>query len=272
VNQFEERITPNTKAAIIVHSVGIPVEMEKIINIAKKENIKIVEDCSQSHGASINQRKVGTFGDIAAFSSMFKKAHITGGSGGVVFTYDLELHHQGLAHADRGKPRWAADFNDRNPSDYLFPALNLHSSELACGVGIASLKRLPETIRARRAWVEKLSNCIGIDTRSCSILEACSESSPFVLPIKVDADLIATSVREFAEAVKLEGIPLNSHYDYLVRDWNWIKNYLSDDFPTNNARSSIDSSFCLYLNEQYDGQEINDVLGAISKCERVFCT
>ena len=269
--QLEKRITPKTRAAIIVHSVGIPVEMEKIMEIATNKTIKVVEDCSQSHGATIRQRHVGTFGQVAAFSSMYKKAHITGSCGGIIFTSDLEFHRQGLAHADRGKPRWSPDFNDRNPSDYLFPALNLHSNELACGIGIASLKRLPETIRKRRNWVKKLSERINLETKTCSILEENPESSPFILPIKVETNLISGSVKDFAEAIKLEGIPLNSHYDYLVNDWTWIKSYLSDDFLTNNAKSSINNSFCLYLNEQYGDQEIDDVLGAIAKCEGALC-
>jgi len=74
-----------------------------------------------------------------AFSSMYSKAHMTGPSGGVVYCRDLELFRKALAHSDRGKPRWREDFSDRDPSTYLFPALNHHTDEISCAIGVASL-------------------------------------------------------------------------------------------------------------------------------------
>src|SRR5262249_23729202 len=122
--QFLARVTPATRAAVIVHSLGQASDIEPIVRAAHERGIKVVEDCSQSHAAKIAGRLVGTFGDIAAFSTMYRKAHITGAAGGLVYSRDLELFRRALAHADRGKPRWRDDFDDRNPNTYLFPALN----------------------------------------------------------------------------------------------------------------------------------------------------
>ena len=120
---------------------------------AHARGIKVLEDCSQAHGAKILGRPVGTFGDIAAFSTMYRKAHMTGASGGLVYSRDLELFRRALAHADRGKPRWREDFSDRDPSGYLFPALNHHTDEISCAIGVASLGRLDETIMRRLSFV-----------------------------------------------------------------------------------------------------------------------
>ena len=79
--QFAERITPNVTGAMIVHAAGQAAEIDKIVEIAHAHGIKVVEDCAQAHGALLRAKRVGTFGDIAAFSTMYRKAHMTGPSG-----------------------------------------------------------------------------------------------------------------------------------------------------------------------------------------------
>src|SRR5215468_5616124 len=79
--QFAERVTPNVSAAIIVHATGYAAEIDKIVEIARKHGIKVIEDCSQAHFARHKAKPVGSFGDIAAFSTMYRKAHMTGPSG-----------------------------------------------------------------------------------------------------------------------------------------------------------------------------------------------
>ena len=76
--QFAERIEPNVTAAMIVHAAGQAAEIDKIVEIAHARGIKVIEDCAQSHGALLRAKRVGTFGDIAAFSTMYRKAHMTG--------------------------------------------------------------------------------------------------------------------------------------------------------------------------------------------------
>jgi dTDP-4-amino-4,6-dideoxygalactose transaminase len=95
-------------------------------------------------------------------------------------------------------------------------------------------------------------------------------SSPFYFPVIVDVDAIRCSKIEFAEAVRAEGIDLNTHYKYVVCEWPYIQPYLADDFDTPNARSVRDRSFNLYLNEKYGEQESKDCVKAIVKVEKHF--
>ena|SRR3989338_3669891 len=90
-NLLEEAITPKTKVILPVHLYGQPCPMDHIINIAHKHNLKVLEDCAQSHGATINGRKTGTFGDIAAFSFYPGKNLGAYGDGGAVVTNDEKL-------------------------------------------------------------------------------------------------------------------------------------------------------------------------------------
>jgi dTDP-4-amino-4,6-dideoxygalactose transaminase len=268
--QLAARISPNVKGAVIVHSIGRACDIVSIVAEARKHGIKVLEDCSQAHGARVKGQLVGTFGDIAAFSTMYRKAHMTGASGGLVFTRDLELYRRALAHADRGKPSWRTDFNDRDPNHFLFPALNHHTDELSCAIGIASLQRLPDTILRRLTFVAELTGRLRDRSRVCKPYGYSPNDSPFVYPVIVDLDRIRCTKLEFANAVLAEGIGLNPHYQYLVRDWPWIQSYLADDFETTNARDVRDRTFCLYLNENYGLSEAADITAAIVKVEKHF--
>jgi dTDP-4-amino-4,6-dideoxygalactose transaminase len=265
--QFVARITPKTRAVMLVHSLGRAADSFGVTKEAHARDIRVIEDCSQSHGARIKGKPIGNFGDIAAFSTMYRKAHMTGGAGGVVFSNDIDLHHRALAAADRGKPSWREDFDDRNPNQFLFPALNFHTDEISCAIGVASLRRLPDTILRRLTFLAELSGRLNDRADICKPYGYSPNDAPFVYPIIVDVDRITCGKEEFAKAVLAEGIGLNPHYRYLVTDWPWLKKYLPDDFNTPNARDIRDRSFMLYLNENYGNSEAADCAKAIVKVE-----
>lgn len=270
VEQFLDRVTPQTKAVVVVHAIGRACDIPAIVAEARQRGIQVVEDCSQAHGAKIMGRPVGTFGDIAAFSTMYRKAHMTGASGGVVYSRDLDRFRLALAHADRGKPRWQAGFDDRNPNGFLFPALNLHTDEISCGIGLASLNRLTHTIVRRLTFVADVSSKLLESSRVCRPYGYSPADSPFIYPVFVDGEQISLSKTEFALAVEKEGIGLNPHYEYLVSEWPWLRSYLSDDFVPVNAKRVRDQTFNLYLNENYGEREVVDVAAAIAKVEHYF--
>lgn len=91
INKIEDVITDKTKAILPVHIYGQPADMKKICNIAKEYNLKVVEDCAQATGASIDKKKVGTFGDVAAFSFYPTKNLGAIGDGGAVITNDKTI-------------------------------------------------------------------------------------------------------------------------------------------------------------------------------------
>ena len=266
--QLAARIDSNVSAAIIVHSVGKAAPMDAIVKVAHSNGLKVIEDCSQAHGAIWMGQKVGTFGDISAFSTMYRKAHMTGASGGLVYSRDQNNFKMALAYADRGKPRWRTDFDDRDPSGYLFPALNLHTDEITCAIGVASLARLERSIAKRVKFIELVK--MKLTSNVCKVYQLDHNSSPFIFPIYVDESKLKCNKLEFANAVLAEGIPLNPNYKYLVRDWMWLQPYMADTFDTVNARAARDSTFCLYLNEKYGEEEANDIACAISKVEKAY--
>ena len=94
-NDIEHRITPRTKAIVVVHYASMPAEMDAIIQIAGKHNLKVLEDCSHAHGALYKGKEVGTFGDAAAFSLMTGKA-LAVGEAGIFFTNDRKVYERAV--------------------------------------------------------------------------------------------------------------------------------------------------------------------------------
>jgi dTDP-4-amino-4,6-dideoxygalactose transaminase len=268
--QLEARVTTEAVALLVVHVNGTPAPMDGLMEVARRRGLRVVEDCSQAHGASLDGRKVGTFGDVAVFSTMYSKNHATGGCGGVVFTRDEGLYRLVRAHADRGKPFWEPGFSDRDPGTYLFPALNLNQDELSCAIGLSSLSRLDDVRSRRVAFLQKLRAALLQRSRACLPAAVPDTLSPFFHVIQVESTLLTCSKVDFARALQAEGIPVRPHYPQVVSEWAYLKPHLHDAFPCPNAVAYRDSVFHLLFNENYGDEELADIVAAIEKLERVY--
>ena len=225
--QFEKAITTNTRAVILTHVGGYPVDMDPILNIAEKKKIKIIEDCSQAHGTLYKGKRVGVFGDIATFSTMFSKNHATGGCGGCVYTLDEDYYWRIRSLADRGKPFHKVDYNPKDPSDYLFPSLNYNLDELSCAVGYSTISRLQNIIDKRYNITMKIESAL----EKSKVVSSCEKSvvcnpSIFFITVQVDVNKLKVSKKDFADAIAAEGIWVNSDYKYVVSDWKWLSKYI----------------------------------------------
>ena len=148
--------------------------------------------------------------------------------------------------------------------------MNFHTDEISCGIGIASLDRLDESRQKRLNFLNLLIDGLVKNSKVCSCTPFNSSASPFYFPIFVNECNLSCSKIEFARALMCEGIPLNIDYKYVAYDWPWLRPYLADNFDTPNARKARDSSFCLYLNENYGNEEVTQVLDAIGKVENYY--
>jgi len=103
VDDIKKKITKKTKCIICVHLGGLPCEMNEIMKIAKRNKIKVIEDCSQAHGAMIDEKLVGSFGDIAVWSFCNDKIISTLGEGGMISTSNKKLYNKLWSLKDIGK-------------------------------------------------------------------------------------------------------------------------------------------------------------------------
>ena len=156
VTKIESLITSKTKAILPVHMLGNPCNLDAIMEIAKKHNLFVLEDCCQAVGASYKGKRVGTYGDIGAFSlNIFKT--ISSGDGGAVITNNPELYERAFGYHDQGhKPnRMGVEVGNRS-----FVGINMRMNELTGAVALAQTRKLDEILSTLRTKKAMLKNFI----------------------------------------------------------------------------------------------------------------
>ena len=153
-------LTPATKAIIAVHLAGWPCDMDPILEVAEQRSLKVIEDCSQAHGATYKGRPVGSFGNVAAFSFCHDKIMTTGGEGGMLTTNDPELWERAWAFKDHGKS-YDAVHNRQHPPGFRWLhetfGTNGRLTEMQSAIGRAQLRKLPRWVRLRRKYAAQLN-------------------------------------------------------------------------------------------------------------------
>ena len=151
-NTIEPLISKKTKAIAVVHLGGWPAEMKNICELAKKYNLKVVEDCSQAHGAKIKDISVGSFGDIATWSFCQDKIISTAGEGGMVTTNNEEYFNSIWSLKDHGKTLRSLK-KQKNITGFKWVhdnfGTNYRLTELQSAIGRLQLKLLPNWILTR---------------------------------------------------------------------------------------------------------------------------
>jgi len=279
--QIEELISPLTSAIVVAHIGGEPVDMEGIMAIAEKHGIPVLEDCAQAHGATINGRKVGTFGDIAAFSTMFGKHHCTGGQGGVVYTRDEKLYHRARWCSDRGKP-----FGLPAGSTNCTAALNLNLNDLSAAIGRVQLRKLPDIIRRRQDIAAGIIQ--GIKELKLVTVPGIlpgAESSYWFMRLRFNSEAASCSKETYCQALQAEGILVAASYRHLPHTMEWFTRrqvfgssgypwtsplYLGNAdrvFTCPNAIAATDEQFNIGIHEGWGDEEIADTLQALCKLD-----
>ena len=159
--KIEKAITKKTKAILPVHLLGNPCKMNEIRKIAKKNNLYVIEDCCEALGAKIENKKVGSFGELSSFS-FFISHHITTMEGGMLVTNNEEFYELGKSLRTHG---WSRDLKNRKnlekknskiDSRFLFTNIgyNLRPTELQGGFGIHQIKKLNQFLAIRKSNAE----------------------------------------------------------------------------------------------------------------------
>lgn len=142
---IEDRITPRTKAVLVVHLAGHPAEMDEIMKIAQEHELAVIEDCAQAIGSEYRGRKVGSIGDVGCFS-FYQSKNMTTGEGGMVTTDSEEIYRQAKLFINHGQ-------EDR----YYHVSLgwNYRLTELQAAVGLAQLAKIDQ-LNAQRERIAKI--------------------------------------------------------------------------------------------------------------------
>lgn len=142
VRAIAQKITPRTKAIMAVHIYGLPVDMDPLLELARKHNLKVLEDAAQMHGQTYKGKACGSFGDLSTFS-FYPNKHITTGEGGMIATDSNELAEQ-----CRSLRNLCFKAERRFVHDRL--GWNLRMTNMQAALGLAQLERLDEFVARKR--------------------------------------------------------------------------------------------------------------------------
>ena len=211
-NDIEHRITPRTKAIMVVHYMGHPADMDPIMAIARRHNLKVIEDVSHAQGGYYKGRMLGTFGDVAAMSLMSGKS-LAIGEAGILATNDRTIFERAIAfgHYER--------YNESVQDPELIPYRGLplggykyRMHQMSSAVGRVQLKyydeRIAEIRRAMNYFWDLLADVPGLQAHRVPT-NSDSNMAGWYAPhgLYKREELGGLSVTRFAQAVSAEGVP-----------------------------------------------------------------
>lgn len=281
--QIAARITERTSAIVVAHIAGEPADMPGIMQVAKKYNLPVVEDCSQSHMALIEGQKAGTFGTIGAFSLMFGKHMCAGGQGGAVFTKDEAQYWKIRRAADRGKPLNMPGCTN------VISAINCNMDELHAAIGRAQLKKLPGIVERRWKFVQMMMDrnfdkLAGIYLPQQDLRKG-FQSCYWWWRLRFVAEQMRCTREEFVEALSAEGLAVIPNYRTAIpARMTWFQNRSSKHpwnnplyqgnpdavYETPNCDQVMNTDFQFFFNESYTEKEADKVINAFKKVSDAF--
>jgi len=221
---MEKKITPRTKAILAIHLIGNSCNMERILEIAKKYNLYVIEDCAQAFETTFQGKKVGKFGKMGCFS-LNQHKHITCGDGGITVTNDEKLAERARLFSDKAWPREVGRTS-------LFVAPNYRVTELQAAVAIAQLDKVVEIGERRNKLGRLLTDLI----KEIPGIKAQKSHEDSKHTYWFYAFRVPQGIRDkFVEALRAEGVPASEGYTpkpvYLYEVFQEKNTFGSSHFP-----------------------------------------
>jgi perosamine synthetase len=277
-SKIEEKITPKTKAILVVHLLGEPVDMDMILKIAKKHNLYVIEDACQAPGVSYKGKLVGTIGDIGIFSFNEPK-NIQTGEGGMIVTNQEHLAKKCRLIRNHGEGIAEDDWTDSDLINII--GHNFRMTELTAALGVAQLTRLKKLNEVRvsnsKYLEEELSNIENLIMPNFS-----NTSVPHCFPIRYIGKKVSRN--KIIKAISAEGIMVGKGYSkpmhlnqmfvrkiaYGSDNYPWTRSkitYCKGDFPV--AESLVDDEF-IWIYQIAAPNTIDDMKDIVKAFNKVF--
>ena len=240
IDKVEELITKRTKAIIPVHLGGNPVEMDRLMEIAKKHRLKVVEDCAHAHGSKYKGKYVGNWGHAGTFSFQASKV-LTAGEGGAIITNDDNLADLFYSISDCGRKK-----NEYFYNHYIY-GTNYRMTEYQAAVLLEQIKKFPDQHKKRNEnaqyFMNKLNAIDGI--RVMKPTPGTEMLGWYVYPIVFEPEKFGDITKsEFYKKLNRNGIPTDDCYPPL---------HGLDCFKNVELRKGID-----YSSANWGGEKSND--------------
>lgn len=210
------KITPRTKAILVVHMGGVIGRITEIVALARQHNLKVIEDCAQAAGASQNGVKAGAFGDLAIFSFQMNK-HMTSGEGGMVVTGDEHLYRRAFAIHDLGYPRNEAGRLVMDDPSLQLWGIGCRMSELTGAVARVQLRKLDSITGAMRSAKLKIKQALEGVLTFREVPDPAGDAGSFLMTVFPTRE----QSLKFTEALRAEGVVAarGGMYPIHMDDW-----------------------------------------------------
>ena len=156
-DQIKKKISKKTKVIMPVHYAGLPCQINEIAKIAKSKKILLIEDAAEAIGASVNNKKVGTFGDLAIFSFAGNKV-LTTGEGGAITTNSKKIYEKLKLIRSHGRLDIHNYFSSIEKPNYISLGYNWRMSSITAAIGTSQLSKIEKLLTMRRRKAKYLSN------------------------------------------------------------------------------------------------------------------
>lgn len=243
---LESAITPRTKAIGLVHFLGMPCDMTKILAIAECHGLKVVEDCAIALGTRLQGRHVGLFGETSCFS-FYPVKHITAGEGGMIVTRDPDVARRINLLRAFGVDRSHGERTCPGQYDVVALGLNYRMSELQAALGCSQLRRVHDMLAQRRANFFTLKSLLDTveEVRVLDAQETDSVNSHYCLSVVLTGKL-AKKRDALAEKLKQGGVGTSVYYPQPVPRMSYYRQkygYRPELFPHAEAISNQSIAF-----------------------------
>ena len=232
--EIEKAITSKTKAIIPVHLYGQSCDMGVIMDIAKRHNLKVVEDCAEAHGAMYDGRKGGSFGDIGCFSFYGNKV-ITTGEGGMCVTNNQELDEKMRALRDHGMSKTKRYWHD-------VIGYNYRLTNIQAAIGLAQLERIENIHQNRREYENNYKDILPKDILTFQTDIENRRRITWLVSVLLDETI---DREEYIQSLKGKGIDARPFF-YPLSDMDIYKPYCKNYTPITHRLSKSGLSFPTY--------------------------
>lgn len=226
-DKIEAKITSRTKAILPVHILGLPADMNRIMAIAKKHNLIVIEDACQAHLAEIDHKRVGSIGHAGCFSFQNSK-NLAIGEGGAVVSDDDAFMDRCFSYQNLGTPYGTAVGTVSSGS--VIVGTKVRFTEYQAAIGLAMLKRLDDETSTRNENASYLKSLISAipGIIPYKLYDNVTRAAYHLFPFRFDKSAFSGLTREgFIQALRAEGIPCSSGYTILTN-----QPYLADAFQS----------------------------------------
>ena len=213
-DSIRENITERTRAIIPVHLYGCMCEMDEIMEIARENDLYVVEDAAQAHGGVYKGKKAGSIGDIGCFSFCQSKTFSTGGEGGCVVTDNEEWTWRMRSFRDHGydveKRMSLLELEAALPYIHNMVGYNYRMTEMGSAIGLKELERIDNwNLPNRRRNAGILNEALGELPQILALPPNSQEiqNAYWLYPIVLDMKQLDCNIKQFTEALAAEGIP-----------------------------------------------------------------